>query len=227
MRGANIENTDFGEAKMSGVDLREAFISVTSFAGADLRGADLTGLRLPEVNFTGANLSDASLVGIRAVEGTNLVGARYANADLRFSSIRDMPGLDLNGFDLVGARFAGDMTGASFRDTNMPGVSFVGSEAVFNAVAFDGANLRHATFGRLFNDVGFVGTDLFGASFQSEVRNADFSRAILVYVGFLNSDLTGARFAGANLFGTRWAPGICPDGTEVPPLGSCLDHLID
>lgn len=74
--GADLTATAFGQATLTGADLRGADGSGGEFPVANLSGADLTG-----ANFQGANLSGADLTGATLI-GTDFSGADLTGADL-------------------------------------------------------------------------------------------------------------------------------------------------
>ena len=89
----SFQNTDFGFAKLSWVDLSGA-----NLTNADLSRANLTKADLSRTNLTGANLTSADL------DTANLTEANLTNADL---SKANLTGANLSGADLTGAKFRG------------------------------------------------------------------------------------------------------------------------
>lgn len=110
------------EAKLRGVDLREAFLVETNFVGADLSRARLDSANLSYAKATGANLSRTQLTRAQLI-GTNLERANLRRAKF--------DGADLRSANLTGAR----ITGASFDGARLDAALWVdGSECAKGSV---------------------------------------------------------------------------------------------
>jgi uncharacterized protein YjbI with pentapeptide repeats len=142
-----------------------------SLAERDLTGCDLSRLDLRGADLSGAWLEGANLAGT-GLAGANLAGAVLARADFEEA---DLSGANLRRANLGMARL--DRTRAD-------GADF--SEAVLGGARIRGASCREAVF---------AAADLR----QTEVQQTDLSRAVLRDVTFLNHDLRGLRFAGADM----------------------------
>ena len=92
---------DFSHCDLSGVNLRDAYLSY-----ANLRDANLSDANLSHANFSGANLS-----------GVNLRYANLRGANLRDANLRDA---DLSGADLSGANLSDAyLSYANLSDANL------------------------------------------------------------------------------------------------------------
>ena len=98
LRGAQCQNTNFGELVMTRAQLQQAQLS-----GANLRLADLTEADLTQAVAVGALMTRTRLVRARA-RGVNLMNAVLQNADLRSA---DFTGSNLHGADLSRVRLDG------------------------------------------------------------------------------------------------------------------------
>ena len=113
LSGANLRLSYFGQADLSGADLRHADLSETSLrraylASARLDNATLIGADLRRADFYGAQMAKADLSGA-FLEGANLTGAnlefaRLAGADLRLALAVDV---NLRHADLSGCQVYG------------------------------------------------------------------------------------------------------------------------
>jgi hypothetical protein len=120
----NLSQADLKGQNLSYLDLTEAMLWNANLQGANLIGANLNGAYLQRSNLSGVS---ASLTQLR---GADLSYANFTNADLTKA--------DLCATDSVGARFDGatladvhweyaNLTGSSFSETDMVGVSSTSS----------------------------------------------------------------------------------------------------
>jgi uncharacterized protein YjbI with pentapeptide repeats len=139
LRGADLscaswwqDGADFGNANLSGADLRLTKLGVATFNHANLSGANLARIWLggaPEVgwpdfiaaNLTGANLSDTNLPARftdAILDGADLTGAQLSHVDLTNASL---VGADLTRADLSYATLTNaDLCDASLIDARIP-----------------------------------------------------------------------------------------------------------
>ena len=197
--GARCSATRFGQGRLAGACFDRALCDGADFTGADLAGARfqggvLTGARFQEATLAGACFDRALLSGAdftrargegASFAGCILTGARFPGAQMGRTTLRSCI---LGNCDLAGAGFAGsvlakcllnggildraDFTGAALNDTLLKGVR--GEAAVFR-----GADL-----------------DRLRAGEGSALPGADFSGGSLRQACLLDSDFTGATFAG-------------------------------
>lgn len=145
--------------------------------------ADLSHFDLSELTLPGISLKAATLVGANLYK-TNLKGADLSMVDL----------------------FAADMEGANLADVNLYGANLRGS--CLNNATLDGANLtgcdfrsgqistdtKHERSKRVDRNTGLTATD-------TQLRNSNLSRAILVDTRMQGVDLSGAEMDQADLRG--------------------------
>ncbi len=168
-RGIHLEGANLRNAKLKGVDLRDAELFRARLDLADLAGADLRGAKMVEARFSFTDLRNADLSGVD-LSGAYSMGADVRNAVFRGSSHHyqrfnnaDARGADFGSAKLSRALFFGsDLRGASFRNADLPYANLV-------RVRLDGA-------------------DLTGAS----LSNAQFHQAVLKGADLGNANLGGA-----------------------------------
>ncbi|MEG4035261.1 pentapeptide repeat-containing protein [Microcoleus sp. S36b_A4] len=112
--------TDFADADLSGVDLRDADLSRANLSGADLTYADLSGANLTHADLSRADLSGANLIFAK-LSGANLSGVNLGRAKLS--------GADLSRADLRGAKLRdADLRRANLRATDLRGTKLKGAK---------------------------------------------------------------------------------------------------
>ncbi|MFT3772229.1 MAG: DUF2169 domain-containing protein [Minicystis sp.] len=143
-----------------------------SFAGRDFTGVDSSGLDLRGIDLRSAFLEGALLAEAN-LAGADLTGAVLARADL-------------TGADLTGAKLAGCNLGrALLSDAKVTGgVDLTG--AVLTGADLSGATFRGARLSRV--DLG-----------EAVFHDTDFGEVVAENLTFLESDLRGAKLAGASL----------------------------
>ncbi len=87
---ANLEDTRFDAANLRWAVLANANLRRASFASANLQSADLKGADLNQVNFTMSDLSGADLTGARCVRRTQLAAA-VTDAETKLPTFEDCP----------------------------------------------------------------------------------------------------------------------------------------
>jgi uncharacterized protein YjbI with pentapeptide repeats len=197
------------------------FVATAADRGA-LAGDDLSGV----------NLTGASFVGFPArfvktkFDGASLAGASFELADLSGASLRDVSaaGASFRGADLADR---GDVGGANFSGskTDLRDADFVGADV--SDARFVGAGVSGAVFSRALavdtdftgvraENAGFNGAHIYGngRAFDAatNLRGADFNGAVLAGdvdqsggFDFTHTDLTGAKFDGAQCIGCNFA----------------------
>lgn len=104
LRGQDLDNQDFKNARLQGTNLKGA-----SAKNADFENASLIGINASGVNFTGADFSGAR------IEGSNFTGVTLEDANLEGAVFQgaNLSGAYLSGANLTNARFVGtNLTGA-------------------------------------------------------------------------------------------------------------------
>jgi uncharacterized protein YjbI with pentapeptide repeats len=181
-----------------------AFVTADLTApGADLHGIDLRATIASAGNLSGANLVDASLGGamlLVPLDNANLTGANASR-----TIFGSLSGANLAGADLTDARVDVTFFDALRSDTTLLDelkVNFRSGQSL-EGYDFAGLNMRHWVF---------------TGSMNSNMRDVDFSQAVLGGVLFSRVDLTGATFGSAPL-DAAFADGVtCPDGYPVDDL---------
>ncbi|HEY9275363.1 DUF2169 family type VI secretion system accessory protein [Achromobacter sp.] len=210
-----------------------------NLTGADLSGMDLSGVDFQRAILAGAKLADARL------DGCNLTDAVLAGADLTRASMRgaDMSRANLGRTQCVQT----DFTDSRIQDTtwdhaNCEECRFAGSawllgrlhQTRLRGCDLSGASFEQwATISATFEDCRFHDARLNQCVFmQGTMANADFSRADLQRVSFMDVDFSG-RFSleNATLDGCAFAgrvelAGACLRGMQFK-LGSARGALLD
>lgn len=171
----DFDDGDLSGADLSGANLRFANLRDVDLSGASLVGADLTGADLSSAVMTGVDATGANFLGASFFL-TVYDGADFTEADLTGSNIDPLPvatwdramfigvsivlvssdgaiAFELEGSDLSGASFQGDLTGSNFR----------------------GANLTNARFSGTLVDVDFSGAVLSGTGFSGDLTGSRFA----------------------------------------------------
>lgn len=245
LAGANLQRSIFQSCRFYCADLRDTDFSQAALTGCDLSGADLSNAKFIWTNLRGADLS-------RAI----LKNTRFENADMRpLTEPPMMPhgkggsvsmnettlhNTNLSQAKLLGASFVGAvLDGAIMDQADLEGADF--SYATLNNVQFKNAKLRDANF-RLAD----MTPDVYALLAQSDARmptpvdpvvldetlrqhlkwvesdGHDGRRAVMVgwYLGrahlaqanLSGADLRRVNFANANLHGAKL---ICSDMREA------------
>jgi uncharacterized protein YjbI with pentapeptide repeats len=164
-RGIHLEGANLRNAKLKGVDLRDAELFRARLDLAELAGADLRGAKMVEVRFSFTDLRNADLSGAD-LSGAYSMGADVRNAVFRGSSQHyqrfnnaDARGADFSSAKLSRALFFGsDLRGASFRNAGLPYANLV-------RVRLDGADLTGASLSNAqFHQTVLKGADLGNAN---------------------------------------------------------------
>ncbi|XXT23207.1 DUF2169 domain-containing protein [Sorangium sp. So ce429] len=176
MDGAQMERATLGETHLhrcslrgvqaEGISIDDLDLSGTSFAEAVLTDAVFTRCGLGKVDFTGASLQGATFLGCR---GAGAVFARIKGKSLRVVEGTELPGSDFR---------EADLEEACLRGTSFPGSDFTGARATmadFSECNMQDARLYHlsaqqARFIRAdLTRANMVGADLFEALLSKAV----------------------------------------------------------
>lgn len=179
---------------------------------------------------TTTDLNDARLVGYDCapavfVAGADLSGADFSGADLRGC---DLTEIDLSGADLSGA----DLTAADLTYTDLTGADLTGATiswaTAYHAIGLEKSMLVTTDHDWTGLDLGCSCNDLSGIDFAAgayTVVDADFQSADLSGTNWTGVDVTGVRFASADLrnsTGLPWSSGVFA-GTDL--AGTLLDGI--
>ena len=162
---------------------------------------DLSGANLKETNLGYSDLTGANLSNAQ-FDGTFYSGSNFTGAtitDAEFNAILNPDGSYKQG--------TGAGVSANFTNANLSG-SAIGGD--LNFANFTNANLS--------GDTSFEGTSL---------KYANFTGANLTGALIADSDLTNAKFTGANVSAvSTWNNVTCPDGTNSDNDGdTCVNNL--
>jgi uncharacterized protein YjbI with pentapeptide repeats len=184
-KDCDLSNKDLGYLEFNKMDLSHCKMVNTSFFGAYLMGAKLTGAdlrraylnlaRLENTDFTGANLSDATI--FQAIfDKTIFKDANLSNARV----IGTLPSVDMSGADIRNGRFGLDIgnqpmgqmkfdsTSGKFANANFEGADL--NIANFSFADMRGANLRNTNLYRAdLSQADLTGADLTGANLNEAV----------------------------------------------------------
>jgi len=119
----SLQDVNFSNANMVGVDLRNQDLTGTIFAGANLTRANLTGVDFRNKDLTGANLTGVDLSN-KDLTGAILIYVNFSNANLNGVDLRnkDLTGSNLNGVDFSYKDLTGtNLTGVELSNTNLTG----------------------------------------------------------------------------------------------------------
>lgn len=187
---------------------------VTDFSNANLRGLDLRDLKFDRLNldrtdFTGSQLNgvdfgNAKSVAYATFDAAELADVNFNNTDVSHSSFKGAK-------NIFRVNFRGAyLDGADFSSSDLENVDF--SDALrMDGARFDGADLAGADFS---------GKSLRRSSFKGAMNLAqvNFRRAVLIDSDFGNSDLKDVDFSGVSyIFGTNFS-GAFIDGTNFSLL---------
>tara|TARA_B100000795_G_scaffold169548_1_gene127810 strand:- start:218 stop:2122 length:1905 start_codon:yes stop_codon:yes gene_type:complete len=169
----SLQDVNFSNANMVGVDLRNQDLTGTIFAGANLTRANLTGVDFRNKDLTGTVFAGADFTS------ANLTGVDFRNKDLNRTVFA---GADLTRANLTGVDFRNkDLTGANLTGVDLSNKDLTGAILIY--VNFSNANL---------NGVDLRNKDLTG----SNLNGVDFS-----YKDLTGTNLTGVELSNTNLTG--------------------------
>ena len=197
LAGADLTNTSFLLANLSGVNLSDAVILNTNFLRTELPGVDFTATEPTAVIFAYSNLANSNF------EGVNLGNDQYysqtfenkAHLDLT----QDMESGVFNQKKLVEELFGDVQNNVLIISTEVRGNDLVANYVFFNN--FWKTNLENANFKNAslkfaeFSSANLTNADLSGA----DLSNAVFNNADLSNANLQGADLTEVDFTGANL----------------------------
>jgi len=199
LKQARLPRAHIGETTLDGADLKEAYLAESVFFMSSLCAAELEG----------ANLQRAFFRSWDSDYKTNLTGANFNNADLKWSNFQ--------GANLEGVKFQGaDLEEANLKETNLKEAKLIGTnlkEANLKGADLTGAKLIKAKL----EQANLTGATLDGA----DLENADLNSATMVSTSLVSAKLTGCQVYGIsawdlNLEGATQRVLIrLPDKTEI------------
>jgi uncharacterized protein YjbI with pentapeptide repeats len=184
--GASLKKANFAEAQAIGTDFSDAQLDDAMLHKANFSRADLSRANLGECNALHALFTDACLDGSNCQEGL------FIEADLSRAT--------LHGAIWYKAQFVqAKLNGLQAREADLRECLFADVEA--DGCDFSGADLRGVIAVKSsFKGLLAAGVQATGSGWaQSELGGADFSRAQLAQVGFMDAKLDGVDFTHANL----------------------------
>jgi uncharacterized protein YjbI with pentapeptide repeats len=196
--GESLENRNFQEYDLTGIDLRNADLSAVNFKGAilksaDLRNAnlrqalldeaDLSGVKLNSANLVDTNFTDAYL-GTEKLNNANvtsggIVKDGYAKYYTKFNNAK-LNNAKLNNADLSNA----DLSNADLSNADLSNADL--SNADLSNVNLRGANLKGSNFKQAILS-------------DSDIGNANLENANLANADLTNSYVDDAKIGGANI----------------------------
>jgi len=209
-----IENISGLDTNQQNLDLRSATnVNQADFTNAIMTGVNLSGMDLNGFKLSGANLSNANLSNTKNLKsvillpGLILTGSNSTGVN----GVTDLSGTDLSNMKLDGLNFSNvkmqnvNFSNSSFNGTNLTGADLTGS-TLTGAKDLNKAILTGATFTNIVAP-GAAASNIPGLDLSTPVGSASplnlqglqFGGANLVGVNFSGSDLTGAYLSGARL----------------------------
>lgn len=199
--GANLENAVFAEADLASARFAGANLAGANFAEAKLAGADLSNTRLEKAVLSGIDLGGANFDRTR-LEKSSIIKAGFARSTGRgmYAENTIFIDTDWSDADIAGARFERCMfIRGSFARVRAQGVQM--HRCAFVQIDATGIDLSGAQMERVIAAAGssFKGAILANAKaarttwMQTDLTGANFAGADLTKAGFLGADLTGAR----------------------------------
>lgn len=208
LKGADLWNSSFKKANLSGIILDSSDLSHSDFSGAKLIDASLSDANLYATNLQLADFTNADL-SYSDLSRSNLKNAKFINtdfhdADLSGSDMRgvnfklaDLSSIDMSNSDLSNASLRGsdlsnsDLSGGDLRYADLSSSDL--SRADFSNTCLIQAKLNGSDLSRIdLSDADLRGADLFGA----DLSHADLSRKV---IPGKRADLVGADLSGADL----------------------------
>ena len=189
----DLSESNFDKSKLLRANLKGADLWNSSFKKANLSGSIFDGSDLSYSDFSGAKLVDASLSDAN-LHATNLQRSDLTNADLSYS--------DLSRSNLKNAKFMNtDFHDADLSGSDMRGVNF--KLADLSSIDMSNSDLSNASLrGSDLSNSDLSGGDLRFADFSSsDLSRADFSNTCLIQAKLNGSDLSRADFSDADLRG--------------------------
>ncbi|MGH1488596.1 MAG: pentapeptide repeat-containing protein [Acidimicrobiales bacterium] len=177
-------------------------------AGADLAGLNLSRANLEMVDLNGANLDEAVLVDAQ-LDGAQIADASLQQVNLTGATARGVffSGSDLAGATMAGANlYYGRFVNAQLSGANMSGARLIGATldgADLHDVDLSGANAMAAHFREArLTGANLAGINLTAASLMlSDLSGADLSRATLAGCALVQTNVEGAVFDDALVYG--------------------------
>ncbi|MEA5616590.1 pentapeptide repeat-containing protein [Cronbergia sp. UHCC 0137] len=197
--GVDLAETNLSGAKLIGINLSQANLSVINLSGANLTEANLSYAKLNVGRLSGANLTDA-ILNNSSLNVANLMGTNFTHAQMRDASLvrSELIRADLTRADLSDANLnSANLREATLRQTNLRRANL--SEANLRSCLLREANLEMANL----NTTDISCADLSGAN----LRDSELRQANLCLTNLSGADLSGANLRWADLRGAnlRWA----------------------
>ena len=189
--GLNLENAIFDRADLSNTSFNDAKLSGARLVLSNLAGTDLSGIDFSNSNLAGTDLSKNDLTNT-VLRGTNLSNSNLSGQDLSDNDLTDtilrgvnlsnanLGNLDFSGRDLTGANLSGqDLSDKDLTDTLLSGADL--TNVILPDVDLSGKDFAHAKF---------IEVDLSG----KDLSESDFSHSELDNTNLENSNLTSSLF---------------------------------
>ena len=216
---ANLGNTSFNDAKLSGArlvlsnltgtDLSGIDFSNSNLAGTDLSKNDLTntvlrGTNLSDSNLSGQDLSDKDLTDT-ILRGVNLSNANLGNLDFSGRDLSDsnLSGQDLSDKDLTDTLLSGaDLTNVILPNVNLSGKNFAYTK--FIEIDLSGKDLSESDFSHSeLDNTNLENSNLTSSLFIdidfTKIKNKSLAGSYLSFTSFAHSNLAKVNLTGAVL----------------------------
>ncbi len=173
----NMPKADFRGANLNKCLVKRLAMDKADFSGARIESVMFGGVTGEKVRFTGADMTKA-----RLGQKTDLSGADFRDAILRYASFRES-----------------DVSGADFRGSVLDRAMFMHLKAA--GANFNRVSARHASIGK----TDLAGADMYGMNMfmgslrKSRLTGADLRRSNMYAVDFYKSIVGGTRFDDAIL----------------------------
>jgi len=218
--GLNLENAIFDRADLSNTSFNDAKLSGARLVLSNLAGTDLSGIDFSNSNLAGTDLSKNDLTNT-VLRGTNLSNSNLSGQDLSDNDLTDtilrgvnlsnanLGNLDFSGRDLTGANLSGqDLSDNDLTDTILRGVNL--SNANLGNLDFSGRDLTGANLsGQDLSDKDLTDTLLSGADLTNvilpdvDLSGKDFAHAKFIEVDLSGKDLSESDFSHSELDNTN------------------------
>ena len=190
LRGIFANGFVMSNAKMSHVDLSDAYLELVVLDSANLESAELNHANLESAELNHANLESAEL------NGANLESAKLNDANLKSAELdwANLESAELYGANLESAKLNdANLESAKLNDANLKSAEL--DWANLESAELYGANLESAKL----NDANLESAELNGANLESaELYRANLKSADVKDADFKYSDLSFAKINDAN-----------------------------
>ena len=200
LRGIFANGFVMSNAKMSHVDLSDAYLELVVLDSANLESAELNHANLESAELNHANLESAELnhANLESAElnGANLESAKLNDANLKSAELdwANLESAELYGANLESAKLNdANLESAKLNDANLKSAELVWAN--LESAELDWANLESAKL----NDANLESAELNGANLESaELYRANLKSADVKDADFKYSDLSFAKINDAN-----------------------------